>query len=787
MKQSEKKRVVILDTFAIIYRAYHALPDFSTSKGEPTGALFGVASMLMSIITDLKPNYILAAYDLPGGSFRNNVEETYKANRTEAHDDLVVQIGRVRDLLKAFSIPIFEKEGYEADDILGTVSEILKKDPEIEVIIASGDMDTLQLVDGVKVKVFTIRKGIKDTVLYDEKSVVERFGFKPELLPDYKGLRGDPSDNIIGIKGIGEKGAGKIISNFGSLENVYKELKKSDEKFLKVGIKARTIELLREGEEDAFYSKTLATIVRDVPLSFSLPSKLWKEAVQPDDIFNIFTLFEFRGLMTRVKSFFNIHELEQTQEEEVDSQELKKTAIALWVLDSEKTNATLEDILSWTKTKVFKEAQTKIFNELEKEPELQKVFSEIEEPLIPIVSTMKDNGISVDVPYLQRLSKEYHKELESIEKKIFVLSGREFNIRSPQQISEILFEDLKLPSKGVKKGVNGGYSTNVSVLEKLEGEHEIISLILEHRELSKLLSTYIDTLPNVVGSDGKIHADFIQNGTTTGRFSSNDPNLQNIPTKSALGKAIRGVFRASEGFILVGCDYSQIELRLTAMLSNDPFMIQTFKDGKDIHTAVAVKVFGVEEQNITSEMRRSAKVINFGIIYGMGISALQKQLGTGRKEAQEFYDNYFKEFSTIRAYLESTKDFARKHGYTKTMFGRRRNFESINSKIPFIRAMAERMATNAPIQGTATADIVKLAMIDIDREIKKTGLSQDVRLLLQVHDELIYEIKDSKIDEALDIIKNNMEKVFEHSFLKIIPEVPLIISADTGKTWLELK
>jgi len=786
MKETNKKRVVVLDTFAIIFRAYHALPDFSTSKGEPTGALFGVASMLMSIITDLKPDYIVAAYDLPGGSFRNTVESTYKANRKEADEALVVQITRTRDLLKAFSIPVFEKEGYEADDILGTISEILKKEEDVEVVIASGDMDTLQLVDGKRVKVFTIRKGIKDTVLYDEKGVIERFSFKPELLPDYKGLRGDPSDNIIGIKGIGEKTATDLISNFGSLEDMYTKLKKNPEAFEKVGIKPRIMNLLLEGEEEAFYSKTLATIVRDVPISFDLPSKPWKDAVQPENILAMFQELEFRALVTRAKEFFNVHNVSQTEEEVVKPEDLKRAAIMLWILNSDKTNASLEDILSYTKQKDFASAQKFLEEKIQENKAFAQVFQEIEEPLMSIVSNMQKVGISVEKETLSKLSKLYHTEIEKIEKKIFDLAGKEFNVRSPQQLSDILFTDLGLPTKGIKKGANGGYSTNVSVLEKFEEEYEIVRLILEHRELSKLLSTYIDTLPALIAEDGRIHAEFIQNGTTTGRFSSNNPNLQNIPTRSDLGRAIRSAFVAEKGFVLAGFDYSQIELRLAAILAEDSFMIETFKQGKDIHAAVASRVFDVPESEVTSEMRRRAKIINFGIIYGMGISALQKQIGTDRKEAQEFYDNYFKEFGQIQEYLESTKIFARKHGYTETIFGRRRNFESINSKTPFIRAMAERMATNAPIQGTG-ADIVKLAMIHVDRYIKEKGLSGKVRLLLQVHDELIYEIEEKTFDSIQQEIEKIMESVFEDCFLHLKVSVPLRVDGKSGKSWFDLK
>lgn len=786
MKETNKKRVVVLDTFAIIFRAYHALPDFSTSKGEPTGALFGVASMLMSIITDLKPDYILAAYDLPGGSFRNDVEDTYKANRKEADEALVVQITKTRDLLKAFSIPIFEKEGYEADDILGTISEILKKEDDIEVVIASGDMDTLQLVDGKKVKVFTIRKGIKDTILYDEKGVVDRFSFGPELLPDYKGLRGDPSDNIIGIKGIGEKTATDLISNFGSLENMYKKLKKDQESFLKVGIKPRIINLLIEGEEEAFYSKSLATIVRDVPISFHLPSKPWREMVQPETILAIFQEFEFRALVTRAKDFFNVHNVSQTEEEVVKPEDLKRAAIMLWIINSDKTNATLEDILAYTKQKDFQSAQKFLEEKIQENKAFSQVFEEIEKPLMNIVANMQTVGISVEKETLSKLSVLYHAEIEKIEKKIFSLAGKEFNVRSPQQLSDILFNDLGLSTKGVKKGASGGFSTNVSVLEKLEDQHEIVKLILEHRELAKLLSTYIDTLPELIASDGRIHAEFIQNGATTGRFSSNNPNLQNIPTRSELGRAIRSAFVAEKGFVFAGFDYSQIELRLAAILAQDTFMIETFKQGKDIHAAVASRVFDVKEEDVTSEMRRRAKIINFGIIYGMGISALQKQIGTDRKEAQEFYDNYFKEFGQIQSYLEATKVFARAHGYTETMFGRRRNFESINSKTPFIRAMAERMATNAPIQGTG-ADIVKLAMIHVDRYIKEKGLSDKVRLLLQVHDELIYEIEEKIFDSVKKEIETIMESVFSDCFLHFQAPVPLRVDGKSGYSWFDLK
>lgn len=784
-KKSQKTRVVVLDTHAIIHRAYHALPDFATSSGEPTGALYGVSLMLMNIITELKPDFIVACYDLPGGTFRNDIDENYKANRGEANTDLISQIERSRDILKAFSIPLFEKKGYEADDLLGTIAEKLKKDKNMEIIIASGDMDTLQLVDGDQVKVYTLKKGVKETIIYNEDAVVERFGFVPTLLPDYKGFRGDPSDNIVGIKGVGDKTATTLISNFGSIDQIYKKLKKDEQAFLDIKITPRIIGLLKDGEEDAVFSRTLAEIIRDVPITFDLPATHWREAVQPEDIVNLFAELEFRNLTKKARDFFDIHSVEQTEVEEVGSEDLKEVAIALWLIDSEKTDANLDDILAHTKEKIFQKAKEKIFEEL-KTLGLQDLFDNMEKPLIPVVSEMQENGIKLDKKYLENLSKKYHKSFDDIQAKIFKISGEEFNVRSPQQLSTILFEKLELPTKGVKKGASGGYSTNIKVLEKLEGEHEIIPLIMEFRELSKLLSTYIDVLPGLVAADGRIHGEFLQNGTSTGRFSSNNPNLQNIPTRSELGRAIRGAFVAESGKTLVSLDYSQIELRLTAILSEDKYMINVFKEGDDIHSAVAAKVFGVEEKDVTSDMRRRAKVINFGIIYGMGVSSLQKNLGSDRKTAQKFYDDYFENFPTIKAYLESTKEYARKHGFTETMFGRRRNFASINSKTPFVRAMAERTATNAPIQG-AGADLVKIAMIKVDEYLTEKKVKKSAKLILQVHDELVYEVENDFVEEFSKKAESIMKNVFEDSFIKFKSEVPLEVHYSKGSSWYDLK
>ncbi len=790
MSKENKKRIVLLDTHAIIHRAYHALPDFATASGEPTGALYGLSTMILSILGTLNPDYIIACYDMPGGTFRSDATATYKANRKKNDDELNDQIKKSRDLMDAFSIPYYEKKGYEADDLLGTLAEILKKDKDNEIIISSGDMDTLQLVDKKAVQVFTLKRGLTDTVLYDEKAVKERFGFGPKLLPDYKGLRGDPSDNIIGIAGIGEKTATTLITEFGTIEDIYKKLAKDKTAFKKAGITDRIVKLLEEGQEEALFSKTLATIMRDVPVEFSMPEKKWKDSANLENIEKVCERFEFKSLAGRFKKVLTGESAPEVKEDVQESQnvsdeDLRKVSIALWLIDSEKINAKMDDILNFAKTKNFDEAKKIIWKEVKKR-NLEKVYEEIEAPIIPVIKKMQDRGVRLDTAYLKKLSTEYHKKLEILEKDIYKLAGEEFNIKSPKQLSEILFTKMALPTKGIKKSASGGYSTDISTLEKLEEEYPIIKKIIDFRELQKLLSTYIDVLPALVKEDGRLHAEFIQHGSSTGRFSSNNPNLQNIPTRSDLGRAIRDAFVAEPGWKLVSFDYSQVELRIAAMFSGDEYMIRTFKEGKDIHAAVAAKVFKVPEEKVDKEMRRMAKIINFGILYGMGVLALKKNIGTSKEEAQKFYDEYFEQFSSIKNYLDDTKNFVRKFGYTETLFKRRRYFGGINSTLPFIRAMAERMAINAPIQGTS-ADIIKLAMKMVDERIEKEGLSDKVFPILQIHDELIYEIKEDVAEKVAPIIEDIMEHVLENSFIKYKPEVPLDVNFAVGNNWGELK
>jgi DNA polymerase-1 len=802
------KILVLLDAHAIIHRAYHALPEFLSSDGVPTGALYGLSNMLMKIITDLKPDYIVACYDLPQKTFRHEAYDAYKAGRKKTDDALITQLKSSRSIFEAFSIPIYDSPGFEADDILGTIAEQYKKDKSIRIIIASGDMDTMQLVDDKKVQIYTLKKGINDTILYDEDKVVERFHFKPKFFPDYKGLRGDPSDNIIGIKGIGEKTAENLILNFGTIEEIYKKIKKDEGAFKKAGISPRMIELIKNNEEEALFSKTLATIRTDAPINFTMPTKTFWENADLKKVEKVFIQFEFRSLFSRLKNFFGNgpepharRHSHSIMEEQVLSgcskdscvglfqppTKLQEASIALWLVNSEIANPKLEDILMFSKTESFEVAYEYVFKKL-KEKNLEKVYEEIEQPIMPIVKKMEEHGILIDKKYFEKLSNEYHKELDKLTAKIHKIAGTEFNINSPKQLGEVLFDkmQMKIPGKPVKKNASGAFSTKVSVLEELAEENPIIKEILAYRELQKLLSTYIDVIPKMAGADGRLHAKFLQNGSSTGRFSSQDPNLQNLPIKTELGKRIRGGFVAEEGHKLTAFDYSQIELRVAAILSGDKKMTQVFRERKDIHSGIASFVFGVPINEVDSEMRRAAKVINFGIIYGMGVTALRKNLGGTRTDAQKFYDNYFNQFSGVRDYLSGVKKFAEEHTYTETLFGRKRIFSNINSRIPFLKNMAERTAINAPIQGTA-ADIIKLAIRFADEDLKKEGLLDKVHLVLQIHDELVYEIHESVLPKASKIIKDAMEGVLLRSYLHYKTDIPLEVQHHSGNNFGEVK
>ncbi len=778
------KTLILLDAHAIIHRAYHALPGFASSTGEPTGATYGLSTMIMKIIKDLKPDYIVGCFDLPQPTFRHEAYEAYKQGRAKAEDDLVHQIKRSRDVFAALSIPAYELAGFEADDLLATIVEKMKNEKDLRIIIASGDMDTLQLVDDDRVLVYTLKKGINDTILYNEKAVVGRFGFVPKLLPDYKGLRGDPSDNIIGIHGIGEKTATTLITKFGTIENIYKKLKKDPAVFSAAGLTPRVIKLLEEGEEEALFSKTLATVRRDAPIEFSLPKKVWRESFEPSQAEKLFAELEFRALRDRLHELIGVDRpaplfLEDTiKENPVDPTKFKHAQIALWLLNSDLTTPSLEDMLHYTKKETFADVFVYLEAEIGKQG-LSGVYRDIELPIIPLIEEAQKYGILVDTKHLKKLSVKYHKTLDEITARIYIHAGREFNMNSPKQLGEVLFDNIGLATKGLKKTEGGARSTRESELLKLKTVHPIIEDILLYRELQKLLSTYIDNLPHSIGEDGRLHTTLNQAGTTTGRMSSSNPNLQNIPVRGDMGAAIRSAFVAKEGSTLLACDYSQIEMRVLAALSKDEQLLEIFKNGTDVHTSVASRVFKVEQKDVTAEMRRRAKVINFGIVYGMGVNALKDNLGSTRIEAQEFYDNYFITFPKISAYFEEVKSHAKKDGFTTTYFGRRRSFAGIKSAIPFIRASAERMAMNAPLQGTA-ADIIKIAMKKVHDGLAEAGLLKKTHLLLQIHDELLFEVEEDVVKKAREIIEYAMEHACEFP-------VPITVSVSEGPRWGEME
>jgi DNA polymerase I len=799
--KTHKKRIVLLDAHAIIHRAYHALPDFASSTGEPTGALYGVCTMLLRIGAELKPDYMIACYDLPKPTFRHVAYENYKAGRQKADDGLVTQLQTSREIFEGFNVPIYEMPGFEADDMLGTIVEQLKDDSDMDIIIASGDMDTMQLIEGNRVKVYTLKKGINDTILYNEQAVFDRFGFLPQQIPDYKGLAGDTSDNIIGIKGIGPKTATNIITTFSTIENMYKNLHKENDTFTFPGMTPRIKTLLTEGEEDAVFSKTLATIRRDADIVFELPQEHWIDTLDEEKVLGLLMHFEFKSLKNRVTQLKDVYDgkitastyqktntqsktKQKEHTEEVPRAEFKRLQLLCWLLNADKTNPNIDDILEISQTNNVQEASKVLESRVMADTVLRNLYIDMEQPLLEVVEKMYEVGVGLDTEYLKKLEAEYRAQLEKETQVIYELAGKEFNINSPKQLGEILFTDLGLELKGIKKTTTGARSTNIDTLHKLKDAHPIIPHIMVYRELEKMQNTYITALPKMLHEDKKVHSDFIQTGAATGRFSSENPNMQNIPVVLEEGKNIRRAFVASKGKTFVAFDYSQIDLRCAAILSGDTQLQQIFVENKDAHTSVAAQVFRVEEVGVTPEMRRAAKVINFGIVYGMGVSALKEGLGSTREEAQQFYDAYKETFKQLMNYLEQVKVQAKNKGYTETLYGRRRPMPLLRSTLPFLRAQGERMAINAPIQGT-TADIMRFALVDVYRALLDKKYQTQAELILQIHDEIILEVDIHIVDEVSTLVKKCMEEVLQkHLSVEVVraTHVPLRVNIKKGPT-----
>lgn len=841
--QEKKAKLILIDSNALVHRAYHALPPLSSQSGELTNAVYGFTSLLIKAINDLKPDYVIATFDLPEPTFRHKEFEEYKAHRVKTPDDLIPQFEKVKNVLRTFNIPIFEKAGFEADDLIGTISKNIKyQASNVKCIIITGDLDTLQLVDD-NTEVLTLKKGISDTVLYNEQAVRERYGLEPSQMVDFKGLKGDPSDNIPGVPGIGDKTASSLLQEYKTLENIYEN----------IGLIPKKLSAkLSEYKDQAFFSKKLATIRRDVDIDFKIENAKFGE-YDKEKLKNIFRELNFFSLISRLN--LNANSVEQKRETRPartipDSDFLSFLILSDGVLFCSQKGV---EKLSFENAKVrFEDARIKkagydikesikvlteknislkgeyfdikiasyllspgvgsyelekiILEELGEETDksdveklaclmlvikeklggklkkfqLLELFEKIEMPMVAILADMEVAGVKVDNKKLEELSKKISKSLQEKEKIIYEYVGREFNINSPSQLGPILFDELKIQGNlKVKKTKTGAYSTNEQELEKFKKNHEIVKEVLEYREFAKLKNTYSDALPLLISKKtGRIHTTYNQTGTVTGRISSSNPNLQNIPQKGELAKYIRESFVAEKGYSLMAFDYSQIELRIVASLSGDKKMIEIFNAGGDIHTATAMEINNVTEDQVTPEMRRVAKVLNFGVLFGMSVKGVADAAEISMDAAKRFMDEYFSDFSGVARFIEYTVQNAKKYGYTKTLTGRTRWLPELKSPNWLLRQQAERMAQNMPAQGLE-ADILKMAMIKINEEILKES-KDGVRMILQVHDELVFEVKDDIIYDIKSTIKQAMENAYKLN-------VPIVADIKIGKNWSDME
>ncbi|MEK7501159.1 MAG: DNA polymerase, partial [Patescibacteria group bacterium] len=697
-----------------------------------------------------------AAFDVAGPVFRQAELKSYKAHRPETESDLASQFPWVREALVAVGIPVLEKFGFEADDIIGTIIEKTKNESGLETVIVTGDLDALQLVSGDRVRVYTLRKGITDTVLYNEKAVKERFGgLGPEQMADYKGLKGDPSDNIPGVPGVGEKTAIALIKEYGNIEGVYRaaeKFKTKNEK-RKTAIKnAKLFDRLLEHKDQAVLSKRMATIRRDVPVDFDLSQARFRPAVD-GEVKRIFDRLGFKSLLVRWG------ELADSWNGKIGTKPETSQSV-LQDRDYNDDNDKYDELEDYYKKGIFSE----------------KIYK-LEKELRPVLRRMEETGFLIDVKALKNLGVKISRELERIKKAVASLAGEEFNLNSTQELGRILFEKLGLGGVRVKKTKTGAYSTAFDQLEKIRNNHPIVPLMLKWREFSKLQSTYIEALPKLVSpKDGRIHTTFKQLGAVTGRLASENPNLQNIPIKSEYGLEIRKTFVARAGFVILSADYSQIELRVAAALSGDEKMVETFKRGEDIHTRTAAEIFNVPLDKVTKDMRQAAKTLNFGVLYGMGPRAFAQSAGVSFDEAKKFIREYENGFAGLAKFIRELKDKARAQGFVETLWGRKR-FVDLVSPNPMLRAAAEREAVNMPIQGTATGDIIKAAMVALSKTI---GSAADIYMILQVHDELVFEVKKEAIDKYAPVIKKAMENVIKLA-------VPLVVEMEVGSNWGELE
>ncbi len=881
-------KLLLLDGYSLAYRAFYALPsDLSTPNGTITNAVFGFTSMLVKVLTDERPDYIAVVFDAPGGTFRNDLDDDYKATRKETPDIFAAQIPLIHEVVDALRIPSLTIEGVEADDVIATIATAACAEA-IDTIIVTGDRDSYQLVQDPHVRVLYNRRGVSDYVLYDEAGILERVGVPAARYPEYAALRGDPSDNLPGVPGIGEKTAAKLVSTYGTLEGIFEHL---DE------LPPKQRQNLADARDRVLLNRQMSLLVRDVAVPLG-PSELTQGAWDREQVRVLFDQLAFRTLFPRLltavgeaaaeaevaadtvdvtadvlrdakhvverlaalraagavysidarwdgvpgasalralafadgsdtAAYVDASLLDGAVRAELESlvaadgpplvahraKELMRalhldvrtlrsdTAVMAYLLDPAGGKYPIEELaLRYLQVEVQSpdsEPGTLDFDgtaEIDTAArraaivlrlaealadalaarELTDLYERIERPLVRVLAHMETVGVRIDRAFLDDLRAELAGECAELVGRIHALAGEEFNVNSTPQLRTILFEKLGLtPVKKTKTGP----STDADSLQKLASEHPIVESLLRYREVEKLRSTYADALPPLIGSDGRVHATLKQTDTTTGRISSEAPNLQNVPVRTEGGREMRRAFVADDGWGLLTADYSQIELRVLAHLAEDPGLVDAFARGVDIHTATAAAVFGIEESAVTAAQRRFAKVVNYGLAYGMEAFGLGQRLGIPTGEARDILDRYFAGFPNVKAFMERTVREARDRGYTTTMFGRRRLITELASDNFQIRQMGERMAQNAPVQGTA-ADIFKLAMIDLDRALDESGAR--ARMLLTVHDELVLEVPLEERADVEPLVRRVMESVCEL-------RVPLVVDVGFGANWADAK
>ncbi|MCG6914648.1 DNA polymerase I [bacterium BMS3Abin03] len=916
---SKNKTFVIVDAMAMAYRAYFAFISrpLTTKSGEPTSAVFGFMNQLVKVLEDHKPDYIAVATDSKEKTFRHKMYKEYKATREAMPEDMIPQIGRIKQIVELLNIPLYIKPGYEADDIIGTAVKLAEK-KGMESFAITPDKDYMQLVTE-KVKVARPGRGSDDVTIYDVAKVKETYGFEPKHMIDYLALVGDSSDNIPGVRGVGDKTATPLIQKYGSIENLYKNIDKIE----KAGVKKK----LEENKENAFLSKELATIQCSVPIEFDF-DKAKFEKPDFDKLRDVFVELEFKNLFTRLLKIYETNKVDEIKEEELsdsktfdkskskyklvsnikdaealaeilkkkslfafdtetdsldqfdlrivgasfsskagegyfvaidpgqkkefadgkervsvddfvkifkpvlENKKIKKvcqngkydiavmrglgikvenfyfdTMIAGYIIDADQKHGmddlsekylnykpiSLKELLGQKidPTKIYDvdaeelsnyaaedaDITYQLYEVLEKEikkEKLERIAYDVDFPLVPVLEEIEHEGIKIDKTTLEKFSKELQKMIDDYKKKIYKSAGEEFNISSPKQLQVILYEKLGLTSGRKTKT---GYSTDARALEYLRGSHEIIDMILDYRQATKLKSTYSDALPNLINKKtGRVHTDFNQTIAATGRLSSINPNLQNIPIRTDMGKEIRKAFvPRDKNYILLSADYSQIELRLLAAICKDPGLMKAFKSGEDIHRSTAALVFIVDPEDVTQDMRRKAKEVNFGILYGIGPFGLKTRLGITQSHAKDIIETYFGTFKKVKNYMDDSVLKAKEKGYSETLLGRRRYLRNINSNNRVVRQFEERVAINMPIQGTA-ADMIKIAMINIQNELQKRKTK--TKMVLQVHDELLFDAHKDEVDDLRPLIKKLMENALPL-------DVPIVVDTGAGDNWLD--